>query len=127
MLLVVDDADGPVGTVRWDLVQEPGDDPGGSHDWEVSITVAPQRRGQSLARPLLRAAEVALSEAASGKNAGDGSTLTWSGGGAVRAYLAVVNVANQSSMRLFESSAYLPDLPPDPRGFMRFRKSARVA
>jgi len=127
ILLVDDDADGPVGTVRWDLVQEPGDDPGGSHDWEVSITVAPQRRGQSLARPLLRAAEVALSEAASGKNADDGSTVTWSGGGAVRAYLALVNVANQASMRLFESSAYVPDLPPDPRGFMRFRKPARVA
>jgi len=29
-------------------------------------------------------------------------------------------------VRLFETSAYVPDLPPDPRGFMRFRKVARV-
>jgi spore coat polysaccharide biosynthesis predicted glycosyltransferase SpsG/GNAT superfamily N-acetyltransferase len=127
ILLVVDDADGPVGTVRWDLVQEPGGAPAGSHDWEVSITVAPQRRGQSLARPLLRAAEEALSQATSGTGAGDGATVAWSGGGAVRAYLAVVNTANQSSMRLFEASAYVPDLPPDPGGFMRFRKPAPVA
>ena len=63
ILLVVEDGDGPVGTVRWDLVPEPEGERAGSHDWEVSITVAPQRRGQSLARPLLRAAEAALSRA----------------------------------------------------------------
>ena len=106
-LLLVEDEVGPVGTVRWDLE--------GDGEWEVSITVAPERRGQSLARPLLRAAEVALSDVAA-------STRTH-----VTAYLAVVNVDNGASLRLFESSAYLPDLPPDPRGFMRFRKAARVA
>ena len=106
-LLLVEDEIGPVGTVRWDLE--------GDGEWEVSITVAPERRGQSLARPLLRAAEVALSDVAA-------STRTH-----VTAYLAVVNVDNGASLRLFESSAYLPDLPPDPGGFMRFRKAARVA
>jgi spore coat polysaccharide biosynthesis predicted glycosyltransferase SpsG/RimJ/RimL family protein N-acetyltransferase len=106
MLLVVEDPVGPVGIVRWDLRSE--------REWEVSITVAPQRRGQNLARPMLRAAEVALSEATS------------SSGTDVRAYLAVVHIDNQSSIRLFETSVYLPDLPPDRAGFMQFRKDARV-
>jgi spore coat polysaccharide biosynthesis predicted glycosyltransferase SpsG/RimJ/RimL family protein N-acetyltransferase len=106
-LLLVEDEIGPVGTVRWDLE--------GDGEWEVSITMAPERRGQSLARPLLRAAEVALSDVAA-------SSRTH-----VTAYLAVVNVDNGASLRLFESSAYLPDLPPDPGGFMRLRKAARVA
>jgi len=118
VLLVVEDPAGPVGTVRWDLVRERDGEPGGSHEWEVSITVAPERRGQNLGRPLLRAGEVALAEKTSG--------VTRSGGTEVHAYLAVVRIDNQSSMRLFETSAYLPDLPPDPGGFMRFRKDARV-
>jgi GNAT superfamily N-acetyltransferase len=117
VLLVAGDQDGPVGTVRWDLVPQPEGQEGGSFDWEVSITVAPQRRGQSLARPLLRAAESALAESTAGVTAS---------GGTVRAYLAEVNMGNQSSMRLFEKSAYVPDLPPDERGFMRFRKNAQV-
>jgi spore coat polysaccharide biosynthesis predicted glycosyltransferase SpsG/RimJ/RimL family protein N-acetyltransferase len=106
LLLLVEDDDGPIGTVRWDL-----DRPG---EWEVSITVAPSRRGQSLARPLLRAAEVALTE------------MAGAGGTGVTAYLAAVHVDNRASIRLFETSAYVPDLPPDPRGFMRFRKATRV-
>jgi spore coat polysaccharide biosynthesis predicted glycosyltransferase SpsG/RimJ/RimL family protein N-acetyltransferase len=106
LLLVVDDSVGSVGTVRWDRLSE--------REWEVSITVAPQRRGQSLARPALRAAELALSE------------VTRARGAAVSAYLADVHVDNDASMRLFETSGYLPDLPPDPRGFMRYRKAAQV-
>jgi len=110
MLLVVEDPlgavgpAGPVGTARWDLA------PGREREWEVSITVAPDRRGQSLARWLLRAAEVALS-----------------GGTNVSAYLATVQCENHASLRLFETSAYVPDLPPDAAGFMRFRKTARVS
>jgi spore coat polysaccharide biosynthesis predicted glycosyltransferase SpsG/GNAT superfamily N-acetyltransferase len=107
MLLVVEDPRGSVGTVRWDLR--------GEGEWEVSITVSPERRGQSLARPLLRTAEVALSESAA------------SGGNDVTAYLAVVHTDNHTSMRLFETSSYVPDLPPDPQGFIQFRKDARVA
>jgi spore coat polysaccharide biosynthesis predicted glycosyltransferase SpsG len=107
ILLVFQDPLGPVGTVRWDLREEA--------EWEVSITVSPQRRGQSLARPLLRAAEVALTES------------TAMAGNDVTAYLAVVHIDNQTSMRLFETSSYVPDLPPDARGFIQFRKDARVA
>lgn len=111
MLFVVEDEAGPVGTVRWDLTP----DREGAHEWEVSITVAPERRGQSLARPLLRAGEAALSE------------LVRSSATDVTAYLAVVHIDNDASVRLFEACAYVPDAPPDDRGFMRFRKAARVA
>ena len=111
MLLLVEDEAGPVGTVRWDLAR----DRQGEREWEVSITVAPQRRRQSLARPLLRAGEVALSATAR-SNATD-----------VTAYLAAVHIDNDASVRLFETSAYIPDSPPDRRGFMSFRKAAPVA
>jgi spore coat polysaccharide biosynthesis predicted glycosyltransferase SpsG len=107
-----------VGTVRWDLTGAPGANaeglPGAGRQWEVSITVAPQRRGQSLAGPLLRAAELDLSR------------TTRSVGAQASAYLAVVHVDNSASVRLFETSGYVPDLPPDPQGFMRFRKTAPV-
>jgi spore coat polysaccharide biosynthesis predicted glycosyltransferase SpsG len=137
-LYLVSDAAGPVGTVRWDRVgtHELAVMPsaGEAEEWEVSVTVAPQRRGQSLARPLLRAGERALSGATSAlaftTPAGDASAVasdgTRAGGTEVTAYLAVVQVDNLASIRLFETSGYLPDLPPDPRGFMRYRKIARV-
>jgi len=111
MLLLVEDEAGPIGTVRWDLTR----DREGEREWEVSITVAPQRRRQSLARPLLRAGEVAL------------SAMARSSATDVTAYLAVVHIDNDASVRLFETSAYIPDAPPDHRGFMRFRKAAPVA
>jgi spore coat polysaccharide biosynthesis predicted glycosyltransferase SpsG/ribosomal protein S18 acetylase RimI-like enzyme len=115
ILLMAEDAVGAVGTVRWDLVTASEGERAGDHrEWEVSITVAPQRRGQSLARPLLRAGEVVLSERM--RSLGSGVT----------AYLAVVHLDNAGSVRLFETSGYGPDLPPDPRGFMRYRKVARV-
>jgi len=137
LLLVVEDPGGPgglggiggiVGTVRWDLVA--------AGEWEVSITVAPQRRGQSLARPLLRAGEVALSTLSTLSRLGPPGAADVSQVNQVHqvhqvsqvmAYLAVVHVDNRASVRLFETSAYVPDLPPDARGFMRFRKPARVA
>ena len=111
MLLLVEDEAGPIGTVRWDLTQ----DREGEREWEVSITVAPQRRRQSLARPLLRAGEEAL------------SAMARSSATDVTAYLAVVHIDNDASVQLFETSAYIPDAPPDHRGFMRFRKAAPVA
>jgi len=113
LLLVLEDETGPVGTVRWDLEQDLAQ--GGENEWEVSITVAPERRGQSLSRPILRAAEVALSELSRARATG------------LTAYLAMVHIDNQASLRLFGSSRYVPDAPPDKRGFMRFRKVARVA
>ena len=117
MLLVVEDpgsSTGPIGTVRWDLERMGEGQREGEHAWEVSITVAPERRRQSLARPLLSAGEVALSE------------WTRSSATEVTAYLAVVHIDNGASLRLFETSGYVPDAPPDDRGFMRFRKAARV-
>ena len=123
LLLVVQDAAGPVGTVRWDREEQAEGlaegSAGGGQEWEVSITVAPDRRGRSLGGPLLRAAEQALSEA--GRSGAKRSVGT-----DVSAYLAVVHVDNLASIRLFETSAYVPDLPPDLQGFMRFRKTARV-
>jgi len=121
LLLVLEDETGPVGTVRWDLGQDLDQDldqdleQEGEREWEVSITVAPERRGQSLSRPILRAAEVALSEVTRLRATG------------LTAYLAMVHIDNQASMRLFGTSRYVPDAPPDQRGFMRFRKVARVA
>jgi len=127
ILLVVDDAMGLVGTVRWDLAREQaGEQAGalrGSHEWEVSVTVAPERRGQALARPLLRAGEVALSGCTSESMR---SETMRSSGTHVTAYLAVVHSDNRASIRLFETSGYVPDLPPDPAGFMWYRKTARV-
>ena len=116
LLLVLEDETGPAGTVRWDLerdLEQRAQE--GEHEWEVSITVAPERRGHSLSRPILRAAEVALSEVSRSR----ATRLT--------AYLAMVHIDNQASLRLFGTSRYVPDAPPDQRGFMRFRKVARVA
>ena len=113
LLLVLEDETGPVGTVRWDLEQDLEHE--GAREWEVSITVAPERRGQSLSRPILRAAELALSEVSRARATG------------LTAYLAMVHIDNQASLRLFGTSRYVPDAPPDQRGFMRFRKVARVA
>jgi ribosomal protein S18 acetylase RimI-like enzyme len=94
-LLVGSDGAGAVGTVRWDRV-----DGGG---WEVSITVAPDRRGEGLAGRLLAAGEewLARREPAT-------STL-----------LAAVRADNQPSLRLFRSAGYLPDLPPGDGGFLQ--------
>lgn len=98
-LLVGEDARGPVGTVRWDQ--------GGLGEWEVSITVAPERRGELLAAALLLAAQDWLH--------------TSTAAAELTAYLATVNRANRASRRLFLSSGYLPDMPPDAEGFERFR------
>lgn len=101
VLLVASDPAGDVGTVRWDLV-----DPG---VWEVSITVAPDRRGQGLARPLLSAGEEALHE-----TVGDPRVLD-----------ATVHEDNAASRRLFASAGYLLDRPADEGGFLRYRKVLR--
>jgi RimJ/RimL family protein N-acetyltransferase len=94
-LLVGSDGTGAVGTVRWDRVDE--------GEWEVSITVAPDRRGEGLAGPLLAAGEGWLADREPAT-----STL-----------LAAVRADNQPSLRLFRSAGYLPDLPPGDAGFLR--------
>lgn len=104
VLLVATDAGGPVGTVRWDRAGSP--DPSTGQDrldeWEVSITLAPERRGAGLSLVLLRAAEVHL---------GAEHPVT--------AYRAVVHDDNWASRRLFARAGYLPDLPADADGFAR--------
>jgi RimJ/RimL family protein N-acetyltransferase len=52
LLLVVENEEGPAGMVRFDQVS--------SVRWEVSITVAPERRGGRLASTILAAAEAEL-------------------------------------------------------------------
>jgi spore coat polysaccharide biosynthesis predicted glycosyltransferase SpsG/ribosomal protein S18 acetylase RimI-like enzyme len=94
-LLVGSDDTGDVGTVRWDRVVD--------GEWEVSITVAPDRRGQGLAGRLLAAGEVWLADR-------EPATSTM---------LASVRADNPPSLRLFRSARYLPDLPPGDGGFLR--------
>ena len=81
--------------MRWDRVDD--------GEWEVSITVAPDRRGEGLAGPLLAAGEDWLADQEPAT-----STL-----------LAAVRADNQPSLRLFRSAGYLPDLPPGDAGFLR--------
>ena len=98
LLMVAEDEVGEIGTVRWDEVRP--------RQWEVSITVAPERRGQSLAGAVLRAAE---------------SELAAQCGEAVFA-LATVHLANDTSIGLFESAGYVRDLPADRDGQLTFVK-----
>lgn len=84
ILLVAEDEHGPVGTARFDR-----EDDGA---WEVSVTVAPHRRGTRMAGPLLAAAEQTLRE-----HAGPPVTL-----------LAVVHQDNEASVRLFVRAGYRP-------------------
>jgi RimJ/RimL family protein N-acetyltransferase len=93
LLLAADDG-GDVGTLRWDRRDD--------GEWEVSVTVAPERRGRSLAATLLRAGEEWLAEHEP----------------AAHTMLAKVHVDNTASLRLFDAAGYLPDLPPDPDGFL---------
>jgi RimJ/RimL family protein N-acetyltransferase len=92
LVAVADDAD--IGTLRWDRVA------GG--EWEVSLTVAPERRGQGLAASLLHAGEDWLATREP----------------AAHTLLAGVHVDNTASQRLFDAAGYLPDLPPGPDGFV---------
>lgn len=75
--LLIGEADGPVGTVRFD---RDGD------AWEVSITVAPASRGRGLSSAILAAAEATLDD--------DASLIAW------------VHRDNKPSLALFERSGY---------------------
>lgn len=98
IILIGKDDDGPVGTVRWD--HEPS-------GWEVSITVAPARRGSGLAAPLLRAGECFLRESL----------------GAGTPVIAVVHADNTASARLFARAGYADDgTGPDDDGFRTLRR-----
>lgn len=102
LLTMVADDRGEVGTVRWDRV--------GDAEWEVSITVAPERRGEGLSRSVLHAGEQHLLDARRD----------------VLALYAGVRETNSASRRLFESSGYLLDAPADQQGFLTYRKALRA-
>lgn len=98
IILLGEDGIGPVGTVRWDHSVA---------GWEVSITVAPERRGERLAGPLLRAGEEALRDRTSA-----GTPVT-----------AVVHFANTASARLFAQAGYIDDgSGPDADGYLTLRR-----
>jgi spore coat polysaccharide biosynthesis predicted glycosyltransferase SpsG/RimJ/RimL family protein N-acetyltransferase len=84
LLLIAERGNHPVGTVRFDRE--------GDH-WEVSITVAPDARGQKLAVPMLLAAEGRL------------------GGADIR---ACVHKDNAASLALFRKAGYARDTTDDP-------------
>ena len=92
-----------VATVRWDRLDY--GDREVDADWEVSITVAPEHRGNGLARP-------ALAEA---------SYLLAARHGRSQRLLARVHRDNRASQRLFESAGYVrQDVPPDGLGFVSY-------
>jgi spore coat polysaccharide biosynthesis predicted glycosyltransferase SpsG/RimJ/RimL family protein N-acetyltransferase len=99
LLLASAEGEGDIGTVRWDRVDDGA--------WEVSITVAPEHRGRSLAGALLRAGEKTLRETHDD----------------VRALLATVHERNPASRRLFARAGYLPYRPADDDGFLALRKT----
>ncbi|WOQ70888.1 bifunctional UDP-2,4-diacetamido-2,4,6-trideoxy-beta-L-altropyranose hydrolase/GNAT family N-acetyltransferase [Microbacterium limosum] len=98
LLLVAEDGQNPVGTVRWDAV--------GRSRWEVSINVAPTARGRGIAASALRAAERALLDEYPE---------------APLAMVAWVHPDNEPSLRLFSAAGYLPDKPAE-SGFLSFVK-----
>ena len=99
LLRVGSDTRGLLGTVRWDRSS--------GQDWEVSITVAPSRRGTGVGLALLRSATSWL--------AADQSRPATS-------LVAHVHEGNDPSARLFAAAGYLPDLPADAEGFARLRR-----
>jgi spore coat polysaccharide biosynthesis predicted glycosyltransferase SpsG/RimJ/RimL family protein N-acetyltransferase len=108
LLLVVEDIAGaPVGTVRWDRLGygDPRLPLGVEADWEVSITVAPERRGSGVSRPVLAEAERFLAART----------------GPDRRLLARVHQDNHASQRLFESAGFArEDRPADDLGFLTY-------
>lgn len=81
LLLVAESPEGPLGSVRFDQVTD--------GVWEVSITVAPERRGRGLAAEILAAGEHALVARRPAKTV-----------------LASVHRDNAASARLFERAGY---------------------
>ncbi len=106
ILVVVEDAQRPVGTVRFDRLD---DGSAARHsEWEVSISLAPNARGAGLAHSVLDSAEKALQDS----HGSDGS--------AECVVLATVHRDNGPSRRLFIAAGYLPESPADERGFERW-------
>lgn len=96
LLLVVERAGEPVGTVRWDLIHD--------CDWEVSITLAPHARGRGLAPHVLDSGERALPH---------GQTVR---------LVAAIHADNAASRALFVRAGYLPRSRSDAEGFSTYEK-----
>jgi spore coat polysaccharide biosynthesis predicted glycosyltransferase SpsG/RimJ/RimL family protein N-acetyltransferase len=101
LLTVVFDERGDLGTVRWDRI--------GDGEWEVSITLVPERRGEHLSAAVLHTGE---------------QHLLRSREDAVAFYASVLE-RNPASRRLFEHAGYLLDAPADEDGFLTYRKALR--
>jgi len=98
LLLIGTDEHGDVGSLRWDRQSE--------NEWEVSITVAPERRGTGMARPLLAAGERALQSLV------QRPVLC----------LATVRGSNETSRGLFMRSGYLLEAQTDADGYELYAK-----
>ncbi len=95
--LLIAERDGrAVGTARWDRLD--------ASAWEVSITVAPELRGQGLAGSVLRTAETRL-------DAPDPALL-----------VATIHDDNLPSRSLFARAGYLPHQPSNELGFGSYAK-----
>jgi spore coat polysaccharide biosynthesis predicted glycosyltransferase SpsG len=100
LLLIGNDDAVAVGLVRLDKV--------GDRTWEISIIVAPQKRGARMGASLLRQAEAELT-----RRVEDSHLFVE----------AKISVDNPASLRLFVGAGYSPDMPPDRMGFGRLRKT----
>jgi RimJ/RimL family protein N-acetyltransferase len=86
-VLLIVEAGEPIGTVRWDRLDDGA--------WELSITLAPAVRGRGAGRAVLLAGEAAL------------------GWRAPRRLVAVVRKDNVVAQRLFRSVGYEQSAPPE--------------
>lgn len=91
MLLVVENGEDAVATVRWDKQAD--------RTWVSSITIAPEWRGRGLASSVLSAGESVFADKLPVE------------------LRAEIHRSNTASQRLFSRSGYLPFLPNDQHGF----------
>lgn len=92
LLFVLQRESQDVASVRLDLSDESADEA------EISITVAPEVRGQGIGSQALIATAAYAAESLPG----------------IRRILAVVNRDNEASLRLFTKAGYRPRVPADP-------------
>lgn len=96
MLLVGMQGTRKIGTIRWDRISR--------ETWEISITLAPESRGQGLALPMVLLAEQEIAQQA-------------------KTLVATAHEENLRSRRLFESAHYSFESGPDSTGYLTFTKN----